>query len=415
MLLGITGASGYIGGELQAALPSGWSVVALGRRAARPGQAWRHCDLREPPSPGLLDGLDAVVHLAADTGAGDIPAADEIAFATSLARSAREHGIPLVFISSQAASADAPTPYGRTKAAIEAIVLPMGAVAIRPGLVYGGAERGLFGTLCALMRRLPVRPRLMPSPRVQPIHVRDLAAAIVAALGTPGLAGRVLCIAGEPVTFDVVLASIARDRLRRLRPPVPVPVVLLRSALRVGQVFMGPRMGPGRLDSLMLLPAMEGAADLAALGVVPRALRDGMSRSGRPLRRLLREGRALAKALLGSSVAVPPRILRRYVRALAAHSQRQALPLHGALLAVPALLASLDRAAARQRMRTGDLAWRMEAMCRLCEADPSLAPAFLGNTAGGRLGALGDFVRAAVAEAGARAMRPLALRLGGTQ
>lgn len=414
MLLGITGASGYIGGELQAGLPSGWSVVALGRRAARPGQAWRRCDLRELPAPGLLDGLDAVVHLAADTGAGDIPAADEIAFATALARTAREHGIPLVFVSSQAASVDAPTPYGRTKAAIEQVVLPMGAVAIRPGLVYGGAERGLFGTLCALVRRLPFRPRLIPSPRVQPIHVRDLAAAIVAALATPGLAGRVLCIAGAPVTFDAVLASIARDRLRRLRLPVPVPVALLRFALRAGQVFMGPRMGPARLDSLMLLPAMEGAGDLAALGVVPRGLRDGMTRSGRPLRRLLREARALAKALLGSAV-VPPRILRRYVQALAAHSRRQALPLHGALLAVPALLASLDRAAARQAMRTGDLAWRMEAMCRLCEADPSLAPVFLGHAGGGRLGVLRDVVRAGLAEAGARAMHPLARRLGGTR
>ena len=414
MRVGVTGASGYIGRELQAVLPPGWSVVALGRRGTPPGQAWRACDLREPPPEGLLDGLDAVVHLAADTGAGDVAPGQEIAFALSLARAARERGIPLVFVSSQAASPDAPTPYGRTKAAIEAAVLPIGAVAIRPGLVYGGAEAGLFGALCALLRRLPFRPRLGPAPPVQPIHVRDLYRAILDEAAMRGLDGRVLCVADEPVAFDAVLAAIARDRLRCLRVPVPVPVGLLRFALRVAEPVMGPRMGPGRLDSLLRLPAMDTARDLALLGIAPRALSEGMSRTGGPRRGLLREGHALARAMLGS-VATRPGILRRYVRALAAHSHRHALLLHPALLAFPALLASLDRAPARRDMAGGDLAWRMEAMCRLCEADPALAPTFLGAVEQGRSAALAGFARAAVAEAAARGLHPVARRLGGSR
>lgn len=412
MLVGITGASGYIGRELQSALPPGCSAVALGRRGAGPGQAWRTCDLREPPPEGLLDGLDAVVHLAADTGAGDVAPEQEISFAIALARAARERGIPLVFVSSQAASPDAPTSYGRTKAAIEAVVLPMGAVAVRPGLVYGGAEAGLFGALCALVRRLPFRPWLVPSPKVQPIHVRDLSGAILAAAAKREMQGRVLCVADEPVAFDAVLASIARDRLRRLRVPVPVPVVLLRFALRIAEPVVGPRMGPARLDSLLRLPAMDAARDLADLGVSPRALRDGMSRTGSPRRRLLREARALAHALLGS-VAVPRMLFRRYVRALAGHSHQRALPLSPALIAFPALLASLDRAAARQGMEVGDLAWRMEAMCRLCEADPRLAPAFLGDAEQHRIATLAGFARAGIAEAAARLLHPLARRLDG--
>src|SRR5690606_42020834 len=66
----------------------------------------------------------------------------ETAFARDLARMAGERGIPMVFLSSQASSPQAPTGYGRTKAAIEAAILPLHAAVIRPGLVYGGEERG---------------------------------------------------------------------------------------------------------------------------------------------------------------------------------------------------------------------------------------------------------------------------------
>src|SRR5690606_10483676 len=120
----------------------------------------------------------------------------ETAFARDLARMAGERGIPMVFLSSQASSPQAPTGYGRTKAAIEAAILPLHAAVIRPGLVYGGEERGLFGLLCALLRRSPLRPRLWPSPPVQPVHVDDLCAAIITVLGERTFAGTVVSVAG---------------------------------------------------------------------------------------------------------------------------------------------------------------------------------------------------------------------------
>ena len=415
MRVGVTGASGYIGRELGAALPRDWSMVSLGRRAGAATQPFRHCDLREALPDGLLDGLDAVVHLAADTGAGAVERGEEIAFAVALARAAEARAIPCVFVSSQAASPTAPTAYGRTKAAIEAAILPLGAVAIRPGQVYGGAERGLFGTLCGALRRLPFTPRLLPAPEVQPIHVDDLARAIVLAVARPDLRGRMLRVAGDPVPFDAFLGCIARDRLRCTRPPVPVPVAALRFALRLGRRLLGPRVDPGRLDSLLLLPAMDAGPDLAVLGIVPRELRDGMSRSGTPRRRLLLEGRAMARALLGRSWKIPDPLLRRYVRMLAAHSLHGALALRPVLLGYPVLLASLDRPAARQSSRKGDLAWRMEAMCRLCEAEPRLAPAFLGTGEQHRLAAFADFARAGLTEVAARLLHPLARRFGDGQ
>src|SRR5690606_19755678 len=369
MRLGITGASGYIGRALLRATPPGWQVGSLGRGKVAPAFEQRHADLSQPVPAGLLDGLDAVVHLAADTGDGGVAARQEIGFARDLARTAGERGIPMVFLSSQAASPHAPTGYGRTKAAIESAILPLHAAVLRPGLVYGGEERGLFGMLCALLRRSPLRPRLWPSPPVQPIHVDDLCAAIITVLGEPAFAGTVVSVAGPPVAFDVFLAALARYRLRTYRLPMPVPVAVLRPLLVLTERLFGPRLGPGRLDSLTQLPAIDTHADLQRLRIRPRDLQDGMSRSGSPRRRLLLEGRALARSLLGNR-AVSAATLRRYVRALAMYDSSRALGLARLLLACPVLLAALDRPARRSAVARGELPWRMELMYRLCESDP---------------------------------------------
>jgi NADH dehydrogenase len=409
--VGVTGATGYIGQALVRAAPEHWQLVSLGRRPARGVDEHRHADLGQPLPDALIDGLDAVVHLAADTGAGALAPERELAFARELALAARSSGTRLLFLSSQASSPQAPTTYGRTKAAIEAAILPLGAGVVRPGMVYGGVELGLFGTLCAMLRRVPLRPRLLPSPRVQPIHVDDLCAAIIAALGDPALPARVYRVADVPIDFDAFLAAIARHRLRRPRPGLPVPVFALKIALRLAQVLVGPRLGPGRLDSLLLLPGMDAQADLARLGVVPRDLRDGLSRAGTPRRRLLVEGRALSRALLGRT-RIPDATLRRYVRALRAHGHATALDLPPVLVAWPALLSALDRPSGRGAGTRGGLAWRMDVAYRLCESDPAVAPAFLGEGAGGRVAALADIARAGVAEVAARCLHPLAARMG---
>lgn len=411
--VGVTGATGYIGRALIRSVPPDWQIVSLGRRPLA-GYEHREADLAQPLPEDLLEGLDYVVHLAADTGSGTVSPEQEVAFARDLARGTRSRRICLLFLSSQACSVDAPTEYGRSKAAIEAAILPLGASVIRPGMVYGGEERGLFGTLCAFLRRLVVRPRLWPSPQVQPIHVDDLCKAVFTVLRDPALQGGIYRVGGAPVSFDDFLATIARYRLRRWRPPVPVPIPALRLALKLAAGLAGPRMRAERLDSLTRLPAMETRADLIRLGLVPRDLRDGMSPAGSPLRRLLIEGRALARSLLVHR-AVPNPTLRRYVRALSVHGQFGALDLAPALLANPVLLAALDRPVWRRAASRGSLAWRMELMYRLCESDPAIAVDFLGAGKGSLVSALADFTRAALREGQFRLLHPFAKRMKGAQ
>ena len=405
--IGITGASGYIGQAVVAhARKAGYTVITIGRRAL-PDLEHRHVDLAQSPAPDLLDDLDAVLHLAADTSGGTDLANAEIAFAMALARATAQRHIPLLVVSSQAAAVDAPSVYGRTKSAIERGVLPLGAVVLRPGLVYGGSARGLYGLLVGLVRQLPLIPDLYPRPWVQPVHVDDLACALLAALTTRHVSGRLWQVAGPRLPFSHFLSAIARHRLRVRRMRVPVPAWLLRVALGFAGRMLGPRYSGARLDSLIRLPLMATDPDLAELGIRMRPLADGLSPRGRPDRRLLVEGRALMHAFLGAS----PRAFaaRRYAHAMHALADGQALPLAPALLACPLLIAALDTRDFRMAASSGGLAWRYAVAIRLVEAQCTHAARFLPRSGrAGLLHAVADGARAAFDEVLARLLRPLA-------
>ncbi|HEY0661755.1 MAG TPA: NAD-dependent epimerase/dehydratase family protein [Lysobacter sp.] len=406
--LGVTGASGYIGRALvPLARSQGWQVVALGRRPAPAADDFRPADLGEPLPADLLNGLDAVIHLAANTTGTALPDGAELAFATALARACADRGVPLVVVSSQAASPDAPSRYGRTKFEIESAVQPLGAMVVRPGQVIGGREAGLFGMLVSLVRALPVLPMLLPRPRVQPVHVDDLALAILAALSKPELAGTCISVAGAPVAFDDLLMLIAHDRLHRRRVRFPVPVGLLRTALWAAGRIFGPRLSPERLDSLTSLPQLDARDDLRRLGIELRPLAQALDRRSRMRRVMLHEATTLSWATVarrpGSS------LLRRYARLLPALGVHTPLALPPAVRMSPVALASLDTPATRRSSVTGDLSWRMDVVAKLAEAEPHWADAYLPRAGqAGLLRAAFDLGRAVLRELQIRAFAPWA-------
>ncbi len=230
MKLLITGATGYIGQRLSVlAAASGHEVVCATRQPCPATYTWLPYDLRGP-APEFPAGTQVLIHLAADTStSADADADDEIKAAHALIRCAQQGSARFIFISSQTAEATAPGVYGRTKWRIEQHVLAAGGSVIRPGQVYGGPERGLFGLLSGLVRRSPFIPILMPAPGVQPIHVDDLAASILAVVERDDLHAEILNLgAVQPIAFGRFLMSIAAHRVRAARLPVPLPVALLR-------------------------------------------------------------------------------------------------------------------------------------------------------------------------------------------
>jgi nucleoside-diphosphate-sugar epimerase len=339
-ILAVTGASGYIGTRLcAAALEAGWDVLALSRRPpAHTRYRFAFYDLAQPVAPGLLGGATALIHLASDTMTPEPNLQIELNACRRLLSQAQEAGIRLVYVSSQTAAPDSPTAYGCTKWSIEQFVLPTGGIVIRPGMVYGGNEAGLFGRLCALVRRLPILPVLWPAPRVQPIHVDDLIKALLAAADPSSSRAGLFQIADpQPVSFTTFLSAIARDRVRRPRIFLPVPVAVIVPTLKIAaRIMKNTRVDLSRVWSLLTLRMMDTAQSTRALGISYRKLADGMHPTGSARRRnLIREGQTLLTYLAtGSSCA----LIGRYVRAIERLDSGAALELNKALHACPPLL-----------------------------------------------------------------------------
>ena len=169
MKIAITGATGYIGGQfVNLSHASGHEIVALCRRNPDPfGCVWVPYNLSSTQVPVLPVDTKAVLHLATSKLLnGQQVSEQEVLAAELLITAVQKVGAKFVFVSSQTARPDAPTSYGRTKWRIEQEVLSAGGWVVRPGQVYGGGVRGLFGMLGKAVWELAVVPLFFPSPQV---------------------------------------------------------------------------------------------------------------------------------------------------------------------------------------------------------------------------------------------------------
>ena len=192
--------------------------------------------------------------------------------AATVARAAADAGVAqFVQLSAIGADAASPSGYARAKAAGEAAVLAAfpTATILRPSLVFGPEDK-FFNRFGAMAQLLPVMPVISGATRFQPVYVGDVADAVMAALARPEAAGRIYELGGPQVfTFRELLAWILRAT-RRHRPLIAVPPGIARLQAAVMQHLPGKPLTP---DQLLLLGrdnvVTPGAADLAALGIVP--------------------------------------------------------------------------------------------------------------------------------------------------
>jgi len=330
-------------------------------------------DLRAPLPEGVFRDVDAVIHAATETQRGAFPdIAMETAAFEALLTEARRDGARVVFVSSQTASPDAPTAYGRLKWRCEQAALAEGACVARLGQVYGGPEQGLWARLAAVARSAVAVPRFLPEPKVQPIHVDDAAAALVnLALGD--FAPRVYAVA-DPVAvpFSEFLRRIAQARYAQRPIRVPIPAAAVTAVVAVLNAC-GVSWNAGRqLRSLLELRPMDSGADMGALGIVPHQLEVGAT--GRTRRMLVREGRIVLRYLLGRD---PGRAaVARYVRAVETPDTRP-LVWPAPVSRMPCLLAFYDQPGARARAYNDALARRIEIALLLAEGSPPNADRFL--------------------------------------
>ncbi|MDQ3663497.1 MAG: NAD-dependent epimerase/dehydratase family protein, partial [Actinomycetota bacterium] len=143
-------------------------------------------------------------------------------------------------------SIDPRTPYGRSKAAAERLVLAVGqehemhTCNIRPVLVYGP---GVKGNLHKMLRAVDKR-RFPPLPEVHNrrslIYVGDVARALLLAAEHPGAAGQTFVVTDGVEYSTRQLYEAVAGALGRAVPPVSAPLWSLRALARAGD-------GAGRL------------------------------------------------------------------------------------------------------------------------------------------------------------------------
>lgn len=379
MKIAITGATGYIGRQLAAlALHQEHHPLLLTRTApAADAGAWLRYDLFDTDALTLPGDVQAVVHLAFNPRVATEADGDaEMVAALRLLDAAAAVGARFVFVSSQTAREDAPTAYGRTKWRIEQLVLQRGGSVVRPGQVYGGAAMGLFGLLVNLVDRLPMLPAFLPAPMIQPVHVDDLALALLRIAQLPDATPEVHLIAqSQALSFTTFLRAIAASHVRKTRFFVPVPTALVRLAVRLLGAERSNRLGLSRLDSLFALPVMDTRGSLALLGLQLRSLESGMQPAA-PGDQLAAEAAAMLCYVLNRRPDSD--LVERYIAAIGRFREGRALGLPGFALRHPALLALLDDRAFLASERGQELAWRLDAATLLAEATQAGAERFIG-------------------------------------
>jgi 2-alkyl-3-oxoalkanoate reductase len=193
-LVAVTGATGFVGPHLVAALARhGWKIRLLIRRwSPLPSLAGVEADLvlgdisDEAALRRLVDGADTVIHAAGLIKArrsSDFMAVnrDGTALVSALAPTAR-----FVLLSSLAAREPLLSPYGASKRAAEEVVAGRSGpwLAVRAPAVYGPGDRETLAYFRAVARGFAPRPNL-PDAQLSLIHVADLADALARAVERP--------------------------------------------------------------------------------------------------------------------------------------------------------------------------------------------------------------------------------------
>jgi uncharacterized protein YbjT (DUF2867 family) len=289
MRLLITGATGFIGRHLCAALlTAGHQIVAAVRDPASaqrrfPGIEAVRIDMMAMTAPHhwqeLLRGIDAVINCAGilQSRRGQSARVIHVTAPAALFDACLAAGVRRVIqISAVSADLEAGTEYALSKRAGDEHLrgLDLDWVVLRPSLVYGSGSYG--GT--SMLRGLAGLPFCIPlvgdgGQQFQPIHVDDLAETVRRALEDPMLIRRTL----DPVGPEILTLRQIVERLRAWLdlppvPMIPIPLGLIRRVARIGDVLEWGPLCTTSVDQIVYGNIADAAAFEAAIGFRPRSM-----------------------------------------------------------------------------------------------------------------------------------------------
>jgi uncharacterized protein YbjT (DUF2867 family) len=286
----VTGGSGFLGGfVLREAVRRGYEVAALARSPAA-AAAVRALGARPVPGDLAARGPAAAATLARAFGAGDLLVklaslgfGDAPAIVTAAERAQVRAA---VFVSTTAVTTTLPAATRRIRLAAERRIADSALTwtILRPTMIYGASGDRNLCRLLPLLRRAPVLP--VPGGRhlQQPVHVADVAHAVLAAAELIGSGGVTYDLAGPaPMTFDELLRTAARAVGSRTRfVPVPLPPVLA-AARGYERVSRSPRIRAEQVARLAEDKSFAISAAARDLAFAPRSFAAGITAEARAL------------------------------------------------------------------------------------------------------------------------------------
>lgn len=230
----VIGASGFIGRRVALALENARHTVARGVRPQADftrmvdASGWRE----------LLRGVDVVVNAAGifrESGGQSFDAI-HLRGPRALFEACAGAGQKVIQFSALGADAQAATAFHRTKKQADdfLLALEVPSVVLQPSLVYGpgGASARLFSALASLP--------LIPVPgeggqQIQPVHVDDLCAAVVAIVdGDYYPKARLPIVGPAPITLRAFLGDLRRAMGLGAPTFLNVPIIAMRCFARLG-------------------------------------------------------------------------------------------------------------------------------------------------------------------------------------
>jgi len=231
----VTGASGFVGSRLGAALAdAGHEVRAMTRHPDTyvgagtpvPGDVGDEASLR-----AALDGCDAAYYLVHSLDSPDFADKDADA-ARSFARAAADAGVRrIVYLGGLGDDADDLSAHLRSRRQVERLLADTGVpvTVLRAGIIvgHGGVSWEMTRQLVAHLPAM-ITPRWVHT-KTQPIAVADVVRYLVGVLAAPAAEGRAFDVGGpEVLEYLEMLTRVAEIQGRR---PLIVPVPLLSPQL----------------------------------------------------------------------------------------------------------------------------------------------------------------------------------------